>query len=1066
MRGARLVPPFSRRAVLVRLGKCRQRIRFSLAVWLLFISSPCLANQVAIPLEPIRQPSDDLWFEGRVLTSEEAWELSHRLADPIDLAAINPRESEVWRNFFPGNLAGQDDFFLDEETIVQFKGVLISYSGLMRFNVLPVRGENNKFFTVIMQKTLHTMLMRKNLLRKLGYKIPKIKYLKSLKVQFESIGERDRFLKHQIPQNTYGAFTRWTDKELDSLGNQLVIEFKDIAVMMPSEEDHYNVAMGVPPKRLTGRTLRALAIPYALLNVGESINKLSWHVGRQDNQSIILPHFVLADMNTTLDDAKWMLRRLEKLNRRDLEEIVELAHYPPAVAKILVEKIISRRNSLFLLFQLNSPALAFDPKVSFGEELEEGVVLRENWEGYASRFAHGKPDGPFQDFQYFVFSKIRSGVIENLVNLVNGKLRAFKPSDRRLRFHQEQFETGLNHFVDTGEFREFGIGAWASPILSGQLILSRDIVVGSYLGTDNLVQLADTFGIAVDVGVHVGIENVSQAPDLFLRAGVQAVRTYTHLKPVKTLKASFKEPYQNIMVPLVKLQLKKRLDQLANFESEYEEGHSSDRSLEERREAKKEAFEELVRHFNKKLDVGESLLITDRLIPNVGIQGAFNLMKTKVSVGGIKDYALVKRLHVFRKDAETIQVYEDKGRGWGLSFNVGVDHYIPILRFQTRRHSGKYNVKVHTVNINTDLEENPNFYTNAQALYYLFEEGSSELLESLEKPYEVKAKFVDKSSKFAFLVWRAKYLNGDAHIKVKTPQQKESDYLSLSLKSQEGINYQSFVTDVVNYYLGKFWQGLNLGIDPERYKNPAHSIHGVAKTYLARYEARLSNGSGKSKVSHPFINLTVKNEGWSATREKIKGIIKEINKRYGTILFNPQSLDNAQGLRLFDISVKINLYESAIARLASIKDSELKIIQRRYLNERRVDCTSRRTRRVRGPRYFKNCGYLIKAREKNRECQRTFKDKARAQCLLQLAAKLKKDLEFKDFKNLLGEKNLYVYGTINGFQHESEVLNEPIYSHSIGVISGRYRNGPVSALKKVLDIQNGEFHGSWIRETL
>ncbi len=36
------------------------------------------------------------------------------------------------------------------------------------------------------------------------------------------------------------------------------------------------------------------------------------------------------------------------------------------------------------------------------------------------------------------------------------------------------------------------------------MILSRNIVTGTYLGTDNLVQLADSVGVVVGAGVFAG----------------------------------------------------------------------------------------------------------------------------------------------------------------------------------------------------------------------------------------------------------------------------------------------------------------------------------------------------------------------------------------------------------------------------------------------------------------------------------------------------------------------------------------------------------------------------------
>jgi hypothetical protein len=79
---------------------------------------------------------------------------------------------------------------------------------------------------------------------------------------------------------------------------------------------------------------------------------------------------------------------------------------------------------------------------------------------------------------------------------------------------------------------------------------------------------------------------------------------------------------------------------------------------------------------------------------------------------------------------------------------------------------------------------------------------------------------------------------------------------------------------------------------------------------------------------------------------------------------------------------------------------------------------------------------------------------------------MKKDLDFTDFSELIGKDNIYVFGVINGFRKESEILNAPIRSNSIGRVRGRHWNGPIDQVREVLDFQNGEFQGLWIRETL
>jgi len=1035
---------------------------------ILLICAPLRANEERIPLNSIRRPSDDLIFKGQVLTAEQAWKLQNE-ADSVDLSLLDPMDSEVWNPSRSELLSNEkvDDLALSQESTLNFKGTISSNQGLIRFNgQIEQSDDDDGVYTVMMSKTLHTALLRKNLLRKLGYIIPAIKYLPKLKVTFSSIEQRDIFLTKSIPEATYGAPSRWLGFNHNDLkDDQLEITLHDVAVLKPSQSDHYNVAMGVPSKVLTSRTLRSLIIPYALLNLGESVNKFPWNVGQVDNEYLSLPHFFpTARFNATMDDALWMARILKDLKEDDFKEIVRDAFFPKAVEVIVLEKLKARRNALLEILELETNKLSVNLTPDFGELLDDGQLTKEDWKGYATRFAHGDPESPFKDFEYFAFSKIQNSVLSNLVTLVNDKLSVFDPTQERLEFMNDQFQEGLDHFVETGEFMEFGVGTWFSPTLDGKLIMSRDIVVGNYLGTDNLVQLADTVGVGVSLGGVLGIENALEFSSLAVSAEVSVVRTYTHLKPVKTLKESFKEPYKNVIVPLIKRNLAKRFDELAAVKDQ-EIGELDEDEVDPRLEV----IEGLLLEINEGLGVGETLLITDRITPQLMGNGGANIMGTRVSLSAGVSGVFIKRLQIYRKDASTIQIYEDKGKGRTLLMSVAMSKYIPILRLSQSQTKGKYSVEVRDVNISTNLEENPHLFTNALGLHQLFDENSSELLDVNTDSTLIEGEFKDNSSKFSLLVWKAKYLKGNLDVSVTPERGPTANFVILNKESQSGINYQAFVYEVLNYYMGQWFEDLPISpqIDPETYKNPGQSIFGVSETEGTRFEARDNEGV----MEYPLLALTYRKEGWSARKRRLKKYIEEINDDFGFTLFDGRSLDNAQGLRLFDINVNINIYDSGIEKLRNLDDDEIKELSREYSRSRSGECgSSRRNNRIRTARTLIECGNLNILRDKNKKCQRLDKSshltKEMGQCLVDLAAQMKKDLEFKDFISLIGVDNLYIYGLINGFRTESEILNEPIRSHSMGAIKGKYWNGPIERVKEILGVQSGEFNGLWIRETL
>jgi hypothetical protein len=1027
--------------------------------------SPARAQFERIPLEPIRLPPNDLVLPGHgILTPEEAFERQLSSLEPLDLSRLDPRPSEIWAPAPTQRYNPQDDQLAPTiNDRLLYKGGLTSQSGTYRFSAEAPDLVDQGPYIVVMAKELHTLLLRRNLLRALGYKIPPIKYLSRIEIEFADLADKQRFLEREVPRGTLGAPSRWVRRGLE--GDDLTITLQNVALTRPSESDHYNVAFGVPPQSLTSRTLRSLIIPYALLDIGESINKVPWTVGRVENNQIVLPHFTLAQMNATYDDALWSARRLLSLSRSDLENIVLNAHFPAEVATLVTEKIVARRNSLRELFGLTNDfsQFAFDPKISHGKDLKDGVLEREEWPGYGARFAHGPPDSPFKDYGWFLFAEGQSMLIDQLVDRVNRHLSMFDINDARMDYARNEFFRGLNHFVETGEFLEQSVGTWFSPIVDGQLILSRDIVVGNYLGTDHMVQMADTFGYSIRLGGHLGIEGLPNGITGSASATLSYLRTYTHLRPVRTLKESVKEPYQNMIVPFVQRTLRKRSGDIASFLSQ-----SEGRDEEEQKE-----LEELFALFNEKLKVGQSLIITDRITPSVMATGRVSLMETRVSMALEGSGLMVNRLHLYRKDAKTLQVYRDNGKSLTIAFTIALEHWIPVLRVQARRTDGKYDVRMHTINLDLDQRTNPQLAQQMHALSTVLKRNNPELIDEAAPPHEVTNSFREVSYRYALFHWRSRHLRQNDNLSIRTPMGAENHFLRRQHSYQSGLNYRAFAVDITNYLLGRYLDGMRISNDV--WRNPGQTTFGMSQSVVTRYEARM-DGDVKSQR---FLNLSNRKEGWKISERRLKQEFVEINRRYGTILFPEEKAYEATALKLFNLHVDINIYEDGVRRLEMLSNEELRVLagvyRRRYGN-------THACRSPRGPhnndlrrggstllRDEIRCGNFGPLYNRNDSCKR---DQRRgnpsdvAHCLSELGRKLEEHLDFSDFANLIGRTNLYVHGQLSGFREKSEILIEPIQSNTIGEIQSRFWNGPVEAVRSMLGMQAGEFNGTWMREQL
>lgn len=1016
----------------------------------LIICIDSYAGESFIPLEKNKRlPSDDLVYNEKVLAARDADVLSKK--EGIDLATLWPKENAIWKNTLGETLSDQEAISINNHDVLIYQGSIASNLGLFRFNVIPDNG--NKFYTVHLDKNLHTILLRKNILRMLGYQIPAMKYLKSVIVQFENQESMKHFIEREIPDNTLGASERWIRSNFVN-ENNLTVTLNDVAITEPSEFDNYNVSLGVPDKILNSRSLRSLVIPYALVDLYESVNKFSWISGKIDNQSVILEHFTDNQFSTTVDDATWMMSRLNSLSRENIKKAIEDSYFPEEVSAVLVEKIISRRNSMSRLFAIKHNELPFNNKISMNTILKKGKLKEVEFPGYASRFAHGNAESPFDQLQYFIYSKIQSNVIGNAIGLLNDKL-GVETNDARVEYYKKQFNEGLDHFVKTGEFLPIGVGTWISPVLRGQLIFSRDIMLGNYLGTNNLVQLVDTFGASATLGVELGIEGIGGDVLPSFNATTSIVRTYSHLKPVKSLKESLKEPYKNIFVTMIKNELKEKfltLSELKKLNDEIPVGQP-DKKGETPKSERQKKVEEMIKEIDKNLSVGESLILTDRLMPQIGGKINFSHSLFTAGVGVNAGTTVLKRIHIYKKSASILQIFDDSGFVKNLNLNFQIRKFIPILTVDANFDDGKYNVKSYTVDLGTDFTKNPNFFSNALGIYQVLEGKNFEILAGNNPPVELDVDFNDRRFGISLLPIKIKSLNGKTYYDVKAKNGVGGKYFSLEKNFLIGLSPETLTRQVMNYYLAKEVKEFKLGINDDESNIPGQSLFGRSRTERFRFEAVIDDDK---EFNQKFLTYTDVKQGWAMSKKSLKKFMRETNQKFDTVLFEVDKIDFKK-LRLYSIGYSLSLYDRGIERILNIAPSEIQELENKYISE--AGCffndLNINTRK---------CGSLLEVRNQIENCNEEKMPDDKAACSVKLFEKLLINVNFPDLRKLIGDKNFYLIGTIDGFRVKSEILNDSIISNSIGSIGSKDWDGPISIVRDLIGISSGEFRGNWIRE--
>jgi mannose/fructose-specific phosphotransferase system component IIA len=421
-------------------------------------------------------------------------------------------------------------------------------------------------YSIYLSKTVHNYLLRKALLRKLGYKIPPVKYVKRLKVNFPDKRAKSNFIKN-ISINNAGSFDRWILSE-----DGLSIVVQDV-VVMEDQEFNYNLAKGYLSEDVFQgkRIYDSLLLPFALVDTPESINLMEWTIGRRYSDNIALKFKHAKLYNCSRDDATWMARRILKLSEKDWQDIVDATHLPPSVKLLLFEKLKSRRNHLGFLFNVENINLKVDSRISNHDDLEEGRITKEFYDGYARRFAIPDPESPlsYTEMSAFFKSKSITTGIELLVSALNNSKYMGTDLSSKITDFNQQLADEVATNITTGETGKLPVRTFVFPTLRGNLILNREIIAGSYLGTDNLIQLVDTVGASISVGAFGGITGVYTKTgemvataigmarqfvpvDLNANANLFLNRTYAHVKPITSVQKALKYPFKNMFVPYLK----------------------------------------------------------------------------------------------------------------------------------------------------------------------------------------------------------------------------------------------------------------------------------------------------------------------------------------------------------------------------------------------------------------------------------------------------------------------------------------------------------------------------------
>jgi hypothetical protein len=1016
----------------------------------------------SIPLDDSRRPGTDIFYKGQRKTPDELVQLRKQ---GIDLSDLNPDENtEIWRNELGAPLsAKQDEITIDLASELQYVASIPSRTGNFRFTVKQTDlSGNTRIYRFWASKNAHSLLLRKNLLRKLGYRVPKIAFLPKVKIQFKGQITKKDFLKN-LSNSTLGDSNRWALNANDE--NSLDLQMQDL-IVFEDNEAFYNLANGYVSANdiIQGRRImNSLIVPYSIVNVQETVNGMSWLPGRIFNQFVLLPVDYAEEFSTPKEDAVWILKRIAKLTRADFTEIVKLSYFPEDVEKLLIEKIISRRNWLVDKFKIAAGQISFDSKVTFGKTLINGELLPEQWPGHAARYAYSDPESPLSPAEIRAFFKAKGLAtgIEALASKLDSVF--FKGTDIEKKIIEKQIEAARKQFINflkTGKVSKIPFGLFAFPTIDGEIWVSRDIVTGEYLGTDNMIQLADTLELSVTPGVFISAVGLPKGVQIAAGAQLNFGRSYTHLKNIKSIRKALKEPFKNMLVSMLKKENGRIFDVLLS--ESYQALEPAEKEIK---------FTEIMKTFNESMATGDSFIISNNVSndtftsfgygfsENVSLQAS--LYASRFSVG---------RLHILKRDENTIQIYKDHGDALIKGVNIGLKAYIPVVTIEFSKTNGKASTKFYSLDLNPKFSENPEVESTALALRQILIENSFELLNAKTKPYLIEHQFDEKTSGASFLFLKTFGAKSTNRIQITHPEGDKRSFVRSTEGRRKGNDYQGVTVDSINALLDDKFED-EVSVPNPGSGDPGDTFKGHSSMRNAIMEVEIADNDGRKELAEPFLDIAYRWKGWKIKSKKMLELIDEVNEKFGLELFSKLDFQMADSFQLYSINVNLYFYPTAIESVSKISPDLLKKI---LLAE--GNFPNMRIRQGETP-----LGHQARIKDtKERTIRAILKNQREFISLYHLGTEdesLKHGLKFISslemilpFQRLIqivgGEQNIFVYGQATSFREGDENGDLPIVANSLGRFGEEKPRGGLYRIQSSMGATPMEFYIYWLLRNL
>lgn len=1052
-------------------------VNFQHLLFLISLFSPSFAEaQVdagSVSLTVPALQSVDVVYRGKTQTPPELSQLckasysknkGRLVCKGEDISNLDPvKTSDLWNGDAPVSLASKNQEAKDLgwllDSSAQFVEHRTSSIGTYRATILQKDSSGQqKLFTLWLSKTSASYLMRKRLLQKIGYRVPPSLRTARLTLKFNGAVSRKLF-KERLRIQGAADPKRWVTEENEEDNS---IELQDVLILAGSEVI-YDLAAGCLSQEIIKgrRILSSLLAPYALVHIPGTLQGWSWTMNPVFNGNFQLPSECSAELSPSLEDVDWIAKKIAKLTKKDFQEVVAATELPDYAQVLLVEKLSSRRNSLLKTLKLEMMEIPVNPQVHAPPNLVNGVLTPLRSPGFATLFSSDNIQEPIVSgagLRGLLYSKLVSTGLNFIVTkldtlLLNGTDIEKKVIAAQVKAAKKQ----LTDFFATGQFSKIPFGIFSFPTLDGNVSVSRDIVIGPYMGNENPVQLADSLELFAAGGIFVSATGLDPMLFPFLHGQVKVSRSYTHLKPIKSISEANKTPIKNLLVHRLMKRNGAMMDVLSSLEF-------NQRGATEREAVVSEVLEDL----NSAMAPGESFIISTNLVGELNFGVGYSLeenLKLQASAYGQK--LEIWRLHIYKASDKKIHVYSDLGNARFLGLSFSARAYFPILRIGWQNLEGEANSRFFQLDLDSNIERNPKIVENLVALRQVLKETDLELLESLDVPYILEHKFKQDFLNSGLLNRDQFSADQEFTLKLVDKDSRFRRFFVGITGQRKGKNYQRFVVELINSVIEKEFDS-EVVISDAGSGDSGDSIKGESYAQVLLAEAELEPYS-----SLPIVNLKKRWRGWSAKPRDILKLIEEINSQFPAALISDASLRIAdtEVFQLYSLEMDTYIYEQGVAYLANQPSLSLREFIMRRGNFPRFDCVGQMTlQECKKAEWERNFALAKNLEKKHKhwlgEVKAGHSEKI-ARGILKISELASSLLGLGDLEEFFGGRdNVFIFGRLQAFRKGSESWDQPIVFNTKGQIASEFPRGRLTSIQQSLGIAPGELFLGWILRRL